>query len=150
MKRKTAKAIIGSPRPETQMRISQETLSFDADANSPLGVPVVVWNCYREARCMIMTKSGETPIARLSNATPSILSEFLRSGITSVEQLVAATAAVGGVDEMSGYLNIPPDVFRGVVLQAEGMLSPEERVRLTNPIDVTDLGMGANRPTGTG
>lgn len=66
--------------------------------------------------------------------------------ITTAEQFVAATAAVGGAKKMAVYLQSSPDEVVKALSAAEQCLTPETRDALRSKADTEGFGLGAVLP----
>jgi hypothetical protein len=83
------------------------------------------------------------PLDTLTGMPRGLQNALNAAGITTIEQLVASTAAVGGPAVMAGHLGVQMNEFRRVLTEAEFALQFNERVRLKSPVDTKDLGLGA-------
>jgi hypothetical protein len=84
-----------------------------------------------------------TPLDSLPQLPKPVTTALKASWITTAEQLVASTAAMGGPEVMARHLGIGVTEFRRVLEAAEAAIPAAERARLKSPTDTRNYGLGA-------
>jgi hypothetical protein len=93
-----------------------------------------------------MASTEGTPVERLRGLSKDVLKALKASWITTAEQLLASTAAIGGADQMAENLGISKSELEQALTVAEAAVPASERRRLKTPTDTSDLGLGARPP----
>ena len=94
----------------------------------------------------IMSVPQETPLNKVTEWPQELVQRLQQSWITTVEQVVAASATPGGLRSLAEQLEVPEEEVVRLVRAARAHLDPAVAAQLEQPVNTRTYGLGVLRP----
>ncbi|HET6510709.1 MAG TPA: hypothetical protein VFH43_00845 [Candidatus Kapabacteria bacterium] len=92
-----------------------------------------------------MSHTG-TPLTAIPQLSTGALTRLQEIWVTTAEQLVATAATPGGLKSLADHLGVTEERMTEILEAAKKSLSSDTITQLEKPIDVSEYGLGANKP----